>query len=215
MTSSDKANWASVVLAAIAIIVNAWYSNESRKATNASIIAKETLDAAQARVALLQEKVTAQEASLSNALERVNLYGDILAAGGGDRWAYKRAKEYLLLHSADEGTSEPILQTLRHITELFQSDVTNNSLIVFHAIKLPSPFYDGSNVLSNLKSTDLAKRLNAVGTIWKLRLNNYIPEIINIAKDEPNLNVLQLIIHVVEKTFEDNRVVDDEAPFYA
>lgn len=191
----------SAIAAIITALVSAW-------TLRVNIVERKEVDA-------LQERSAKQEVSISNALEKVDLYGDILAAGGGDRWAYKRAKEYLLLHSADEGTSEPILQTLRHITELFQSDVTNNSLIVFHAVNLPPSFYDGSNVLSNLKSTDLAKRLNAVGTIWNLRLNNYIPEIINIAKDEPNLNVLQLIIHVVEKTFEDNRVVDDEAPIYA
>lgn len=215
MSSSTSAAWASVVIAAIATGANVWQACEAHAEINIARIAKETLDSERREVAALQKEAVVQRQTLSNALERVNLYGDILAAEGGDRWAYKRAKEYLLLHSADERTSEPIIQTLSHITELFQSDITNNNLIVFHAINLPPPFYDSRNVMSNLKSADWTKRLNAVGTIWSLRLNNYIPDIVDIAKDEPNLNVLQLLIHVVRKTFEDNMVIGDETPVYA
>ena len=168
-----------------------------------------------AEVAALQKEAIVQKQTLNNVLEHVNLYEDIFAAGGGDRFAYKWAKEYLWLHSNNKDYSEPVLQMLTHITKLFQSDITNNSTIVFHAVNLPATVYDKNNVLSNLKSPDMSKRLNAVGTIWNLRLNNHIPDIVDIAKDESNLNVLQLIIHVVEKTFEDNMVMGDETPVYA
>lgn len=214
MSSSTSAAWASVVIAAIATSANVWQAYDAHVEKRIARITKEALDAERRSVDALQKEAVVQKQTLSNALERVNLYGDILAAGGGDRWAYKRATEYLLLHYADKGSSEPILQMLSHITEFFQCDVTNNNLIVFHAINLPPPLYDSSNVRANLKSTDWVKRLNAVWTIWSLRLNNYIPDLVNIAKDEPNLNVLQSIIHVVGKTFEDNIIMNDETTVY-
>lgn len=215
MNSSTSMAWASVVLAAITTIANIWQAYEAHTEKNIARITKETLDAERREVDTLQKEAVIQKQTLSNALERVNLYSDILAAGGGDRFAYKRAKEYLWLHSNDTESSEPILQMLAHITQLFRSDITNNGMIAVHAIDLPPPFYDRSNVLSNLRSSDSAQRLNAVGTIWNLRLNNYIPDIVDIAQDEPNLSVLQLIIYVVEKTFEDNMVMGDETPVYA
>lgn len=67
----------------------------------------------------LQTEAIVQKQTLSNALERVNLYGDILAAGGGDRWAYKRAKEYLLLHSADEGTAHIVSHPIQCVKGVY------------------------------------------------------------------------------------------------
>lgn len=165
-------------------------------------------------VVALQNKATVQEVALSNAVNRVTLYGDILAAGGGDRWAYKRAMECLWSNPCGAKTPEPMLQMLNQLTQLFQSDITNNNLLASKIINLPPPSYDKSNVLSNLTSSDFEKRLNAIGTIWCFRLNNYIPDIVDIAKDESNLNVLQLIIHVVVRTFEDNRIMGDKTPMY-
>lgn len=167
------------------------------------------------KIKVLQKESMIHESALSNALDRVNLYGDIIAAEGGDRWAYKRAKEWICAHYEGDIESEPMIQTLDFTVNRFQGEATNNSFIVNNAINLPPLFYDGANVAANLKSTDIYKRLNALGAIWALRLNKYIPDAIDIAKNEPNLHVLQLLVFVVEETFTDNLIINDTTPVYS
>ena len=215
MSSATSATWASVAIASIATAANIWSAYDSHIAKRESVIAKETLVAAQAKVISLQNKADAQDVVLSNALERVSLYGNIIAAEGGDRWAYKRAREMLLDRSKGDGVSEPMIQMLNYTMQRFHDEATNNSFIAHNAINLPPPLYDGANVLANLRSPDIYKRFNALGAILTLRLNKYIPDAVDIAKEEPNLNVLQLLIYVIGETFTDNLIMNDTTPVYS
>lgn len=167
------------------------------------------------KIKVLQKESMIHESALSNALDRVNLYGDILSAEGGDRWAYKRAREGLLDRSKGDGVSEPMIQMLNYTMQRFHDEATNNSFIAHNAINLPPPLYDGANVLANLRSPDIYKRFNALGAILTLRLNKYIPDAVDIAKEEPNLNVLQLLIYVIGETFTDNLIMNDTTPVYS
>ena len=116
MSSSTSAAWASVFVAAFATGANLWQAYEAHAEKNIARITKETLDAERREVAALQKEATVQKQTLSNALERVNLFDDIIAASGGDRYAYLRAIDILLL--AENIPDKSTYQTERLLNDI-------------------------------------------------------------------------------------------------
>lgn len=187
-------------LASVATVAMAWIAGCE---LNTAKVARREVD-------VLQSKATIQEASLSNALERVNLYDDILAAGGGDRFAYNRAYTNLWNDMGSDSItaehSKVLERMLAYTTRRFKGDATNNDFIARHVVNIPTPFYNAMNVPSNLKSRDHLKRLNALGTIWMLRLNEYIPVVADVAITDPDLYVVQMAVFVLNEVFTDNMI---------
>lgn len=199
MNSSDKAAWASVVLAAVAIIVNAWYSYESHTAAQSSTIAKEVLEAEQAKVVSLQERTATQEIALSNALDRVDLYGDIIAAEGGDRLAYISA-----INKIKETVHAGFLENKLHeIINRFSVD-DENAYIKEH-LSWPS-LTPVEKVGVMLNNDSYIQRIYAIKQAYQMRLNSFMPEIMQIVLTDRDLRVVQIATYVINKTFEDNMI---------
>ncbi len=150
----------------------------------------------------LKASLGMQRAVLSNAIDRVSLLGDIAAADGGDRFAYMQATKRLRdMARAGEHDSEALLQKLRFSTGRFMGSVTNNPSLEY--ILLEPPF-EHMDVESMLKRDSSLHRLSALRHVSDLRLNKYIPDIFAALETEPDLNVVQMALHVVNATFEDN-----------
>lgn len=214
MSTATSAAWASVVVATITAASNVWQAYDAHLEKQAAMVAKETLLASQVRVEALNNKVAIQEASLSNALERASLYGDILAAGGGDRWAYKRVYEYLLpgLLSKDK-SAEALIQQLNSFTRHFIGNVKDNSILQYYMMG-PASENLKEHIKDMLRREDVGQRICALKHILWLRLNEHIPLVVDSLEREPDLNVVQLAVHVINETFSDNMCLNDHNPVY-
>lgn len=163
----------------------------------------------------LQSKSKAQDTVLSNAIERVSLYGDIIAAEGGDRWAYKRAKECLLSRMSQRyEDATPLLQKLEFSMHRFTGEMKGNPTLEY-ALMGPASESIKAQVENMLKRDDSFQRLCALKHILWLRLNKHIPLVVEMLQNEPDLNVVQYALHVVSKTFTDNMIPNDTTPIYA
>ena len=136
------------------------------------------------KIKVLQKESMIHESALSNALDRVNLYGDILSAEGGDRWAYKRVQEYLWsrIHLNDK-EAESLSSKLSNGTRHFWGGTNENQTLqnALHGHCLDQV----AQVGSLLQHKDFTQRVNALKSISWLRLNSYIPAVVEYRRDEP------------------------------
>ena len=215
MSSATSAAWASVGVAMIASAANIWSAYDSHVAKQESLIAKATLDAAQAKVIALQYKADTQDTVLSNAMERVKLYGDMLAAGGGNRFAYKRATEALQTRilAGDKG-AKSLDQQLCFQTRHFMGKIEHNSTLQYYMM---GPLSEDlkAHVTDMLRRDDVQQRVCAIKHIHGFRLNKHIPLVVDCLEREPDLNVIQLAVYVVNETFRDNMVFNDTNTVYS
>jgi hypothetical protein len=65
-----------------------------------------------------------------------------------------------------------------------------------------SVIWPTNDIPVNLKGDNYTSRAAAVGTIGTMRLNSFIPTLVDMAFDEPDLYVLQLIVKTIDKAFE-------------
>ena len=145
-----------------------------------------------------------QSVAISNTLDRVRNYEDMLAAGGGDRFAYLRATK-IFRTKANSGRDE-YLDRLWQVTQRFREDATNNSFIVHTAINVPPALLNTSDLPVSLESPNLSTRLNALGAIRAFRLNEYIPAVAETARRDESLHVVQLAVFILNETFADNMI---------
>lgn len=178
-------------LASVATVAMVWIAGCE---LNTAKVARQEVDT-------LQKEAILQKASLSNALARVDLYGDIIAAEGGDRWAYTRVVDKLsqltnLLDRADflrtrledtvtqKYSGKPELNLLlKHI--MFDPDLVEN---------------DDAQMVAMLKSEIAFDRICAVNSIFRRRLNRLIPTLIDIIEHDPDINVVQYALYATLQT---------------
>ncbi len=207
MSSSTSAAWASVFVAAFATGANLWQAYEAHAEKNIARITKETLDAERREVAALQKEAVAQKQTLSNAIESVNLCGDIIAASGGDRYAYLRAVDKLLLTENIPDKSiyqtERLLNDINRFADHPKSNPTIRSIMYANAITT-----NNTEVLAYLTSENREARLYAINDIYILRLNALIPNVAKLVETDKDLNVVQYALYVVAETFRNN--INDE-----
>lgn len=207
MSSSTSAAWASVFVAAFATGANLWQAYEAHAEKNIARITKETLDAERREVDALQTEAIVQKQTLSNALEQVDLYGDIIAASGGDRYAYLRAVDKLLL--TENIPDKSIYQTQRLLNDISRfanhpkSNPTIRSIMYANAIAT-----NNAEVSAFLTSENRDARLYAINDIYILRLNALIPNVAKLVETDKDLNVVQYALYVVAETFRNN--INDE-----
>lgn len=204
MSSSTSAAWASVFVAAFATGANLWQAYEAHAEKNIARITKETLDAERREVAALQKEAVAQKATLDKGIARVNLYGDILAAEGGDRFAYARAMNELLpiMEHDITGKSDFLVMRIVNASRCYYGHpLTNETLnIVMHS---GQSVLDGDDLQSKLSSTDSFVRMLAINTIRVRRMNRYLPMLADIVATDIDLNVVQFALFVIKDTLDD------------
>lgn len=185
-------------LSAIAAIITAVASIWTLKV---NIVERGEVDA-------LQKEAIVQKQTLSNALERVNLYGDIIAASGGDRYAYLRAVDKLLL--AENIPDKSIYQTERLLSDIsrFADHPKSNPTIrpIMYANAIAT---NNAEVSAFLTSENRDARLYAINDIYILRLNALIPNVAKLVETDKDLNVVQYALYVVAETFRNN--INDES----
>lgn len=190
------------VASAIAAVSTAWLGWRTLGTTKAEY----------SDVVELKASLGVQRSVLSNAIDRVSLLGDLAAADGGDRFAYERATMRLRdKERIGEHDAEALLQKLRFSTGRFMGSVTNNPSLEFF---LFGPPFERMDVESMLKHESSIQRLHALRHVSDLRLNKYIPGIFAALETEPDLNVVQMALHVVNGAFEDNYPFNAPTPLY-
>lgn len=167
----------------------------------------DTNDAMHDKIKALQKETLILNASVSNTLDQVMLYGDMIAAAGGDRYAYLSAVDKMLL--GDNITDRSIHQTeqlLDSITK-FEGHPTNNPIIksVMYANELST---NDTDVAALLRSPNRDDRLYAINDVYILRLNNLIPNIAKLVEVDSDMNVVQYALYVVTETLRNN--ISDE-----
>ena len=163
----------------------------------------------------LQKRAEKQETALNNAMDQVKIYGDMLAAGGGNRFAYKRATETLqTLALAGDKDAESLNQQLGFLTRHFMGEIDRNSTLQYYMM---GPLSEDlkAHITDMLKRDDVQQRVCALKHIHGLRLNKHIPLVVDCLEREPDLNVVQLAVHVVNETFRDNMVFNDTNTVYS
>ena len=153
-------------------------------------------------VAALQKEAVVQKQTLSNALERVNLYGYILAAEGGDRNAYIAASS-MLESGKSGGDSFFLSRKLREVNERFSVDDENAFLKEFLSWPSLTPIV---KIGAMLKDKSALQRLYAIKKAYELRINSFMLSIFEVAMTDSDLRVVQLALYVINKTFEDNMI---------
>ncbi|MBR0506276.1 MAG: hypothetical protein IJJ84_12800 [Kiritimatiellae bacterium] len=190
---------ASAVVALISVAVYIWQAVEANRAQKASIIAKEVLKTAQVRVETLQEKTAIQETALSNALEQVSLYGDIIAAEGGDRWAYVRASKrlYPIAETNIAGMADFFIMRLYDGIRRFRGHPSDNPMLKSIMFSSKTVFFDDESVSAGLKASTVTDRLFAINTVRVRRMYSLLPTLVHIVEDDPDLTVVQFALDVV------------------
>ena len=179
----------SAIAAIITALVSAW-------TLRVNIVERKEVDA-------LQERSAKQEVSISNALEQVDLYGDIIAASGGDRYAYLRAADKLLL--TENIPDKSVYQTQRLLNDISRfanhpkSNPTIRTIMYANAIAT-----NNAEVSAFLTSENRDARLYAINDIYILRLNALIPNVAKLVETDNDLNVVQYALYVVAETFRNN-----------
>ena len=209
MNTSTSVAWATVVLAGISTCVNIFEAcdahaekRESIQAKRESIIARETLEHEQTKVEALRVQIADMASALSNSLSMVSLYGDLLAAEGGDRFAFERVQHLLWDHEDKKSLkNDPLSDRLDFSIRRFTGDIKDNPML---AAVLETPFFESLDVHAMLGNEMFIQRLYALKHIREFRLNKYLPDIVELLKEEPNLNVVQFAITFINETFEDN-----------
>ncbi len=163
----------------------------------------------------LQKRAEKQETALNNAMDQVKIYGDMLAAGGGNRFAYKCATEALQTHAlAGDKDAESLNQQLGFMTHHFMGEIEHNTTLQNYIM---GPLSESlkANIIDMLRQDDARQRICALKHIHGFRLNKYIPLVVDCLEKEPDLNVVQLAVHIVNETFRDNMIFNDTNTVYS
>jgi len=192
-------------LASLATVAMAWIAGCELQTAK---VARREVDA-------LQSRATIQEAALSNALNRVNIYGDIIAAEGGDRFAYKRVCDILQSQlQKQDGEAKALFSKLDFAMRRFMGEVKDNPSL---ELSLMGPLSEDlkRDIVDMLHRRDATQRLCALKHILFLRLNKHVPLVVEMLENEPDLSVVQYAVNVITETFADNMIPNDTTPKYA
>ena len=101
-------------------------------------------------VVAIQKETERQTEQLSNMVAKVSLQRDVLAAAGGDRFAYKRARD-LMFADKSCGDVPSLLKSMNFAMQRFWKDSNENPIIKAEMIICGTPFADiASSTLVNL-----------------------------------------------------------------
>lgn len=151
-------------------------------------------------VVAIQKETARQTEQLSNMVAKVSLQRDVLAAAGGDRFAYKRARDLMFADkSCDDIPS--LLKSMNFAMQRFWKDANENPII---KAEMLAPLSGSLDVVKSLSSENSQMRLLALHHVLDLRMNKYLPDIVEMLRNEPDLNVVQLAVKTINDTFSDN-----------
>lgn len=171
-------------IAAVATAVVSW------RTMNVNIAERSEVDALQKESLRLRDR-------LDEAFSRVDLYSDIIAAEGGDRWAYIRAIDRLIKYTNNFDRAEFLLTRLDDSIRKY-SGKPEEHLLLKHVMFDPQMVEnDDAQVVALLKSPLYDDRLRAVNSIYRRRLNRLIPELFDLLEHDPYLAVVQYAFHTI------------------
>lgn len=173
---------------------------------------EEALSNTIARVDTLYAEAMDMALMLSNSLSRVDLYGDVLAAEGGDRFALERVQRTLCDKPVQKRWErDPLFEKLIFATRRFYGDIKGNPQLVS---VLEDPFMETCNVPALLHHDWFLQRLHALKHIREFRANKYLPDVVEMLRLEPDLNVVQFAVAIINETFNDNIKPNDSRMFW-
>lgn len=154
-------------------------------------------------------RIAQQEGQLSNLTMRLSesaglaqIHDWTIRAESGDREAFLALQKYV---AETRTNTAPFVisfaqKNVNRIYTMFANDKTLDPGVELGESPL-SAFLPTNQIPGNLKSKDYVNRIAAVSTIGTMRLNSYTPQLADMAFEEPDLHVLQVITKTIEKAF--------------
>jgi len=160
------------------------------------------VEEAQGRIALQETQLSNLTARSTESARLAQIHEWTIRAESGDRAAFVALQKYV----ADTRTnSAPFVisfaqKNVNRIYTLFSNDKTLDPGVALGESPL-SVFGPTNQIPADLRSQDYVNRVAAVSTIGAMRLNSYTPQLADMAFEEPDLHVLQVIVKTIEKAF--------------
>ncbi len=161
------------------------------------------IEQAQRRIALQEGQLSNLTVRLEQSAQLAQIHEWSIRAEAGDREAFMALQKYV----CDTRTnSAPFVisfaqKNVNRIYDLFTGDKILDPGVA-HGEWTLSIIWPTNHIPANLKAEDYTSRAAAVGTIGTMRLNGEIPKLADMAFQEPDLYVLQLIVKTIEKAFD-------------
>lgn len=181
-----------------------------------AIIAWKTLDVNIVQRNEIEEMHRACQAiaiDLTNSLLRVELYGNILAAEGGDRSAYIRVLGRLnkMTNSLDMASRADFLsRRLYETNRRFSGRPHKNEELLSIMFSDEMIENDDQVVVKKLNSVLHEDRLCAVHSIYWRRNYKFFPELIKLAGQDPDMNVVQYTLYAMLRILKDPELTKEE-----
>lgn len=150
---------------------------------------------------------------LTNSLFRVELYGNILAAEGGDRSAYIRVLDRLnkMTNSFDVASRADFLsRRLYETNRRFSGRPHKNEELLSIMFSDEMIENDDQVVIKKLNSVLHGDRLCAVHSIYWRRNYKFFPTLIELAGQDPDMNVVQYSLYAMLRILKDPELTKGE-----
>ncbi len=157
---------------------------------------------AKGRIALQEGQLSNLTMRLSESAGLAQVHDWTIRAESGDREAFLALQKFV---AQTRTNSAPFVisfaqKNVNRIYTLFADDKTLDPGAALGESPL-SACEPTNQIPGNLKSEDYVNRIAAVSTIGAMRLNSYIPQLADMAFEEPDLHVLHVIAKTIEKAF--------------
>ena len=198
-----------LVLSVFSFGLATWQFNlaraERREASDALDLAKEAQEATQqakAQIELHELKLTNLTSQLATSAELAKIHDWSIKAEAGDRAAFMELQHYVW-ETSSNSASYAISFAQKNVNRIHQL-YTGEKILdpgVAQGEWTLSVIWPTNTITINLESDNYTSRAAAVGTIGTLRLNTFIPTLADMAQNEPDLYVLQLIVKTINNAF--------------
>lgn len=174
-----------------------------------AIIAWKTLDVnivERNEIEEMHRACRSMESDLTNSLLRVELYGDILAAEGGDRTAYIRVLCRLnkMTNSLDMASRTDFLsRRLYETNRRFSGRPHKNEELLSIMFSDEMIENDDQVVIKKLNSALHKDRLCAAHSIYWRRNYKFFPKLIELMEQDPDMNVVQYSLYTMLRILQD------------
>ncbi len=197
----------------LTLCLSYWQFRVADRKEHEAAVALKIADKAQQETVEAERRIMQHERDITNLATRLQQSAQLaqihdwtIRAEAGDRDAFVALQRYV----RDTATNSPLFvislaqKNVNRIYRLFSGDQIMDPDVAYEESSMSWAFImqDTNRIPAFLKSDDYRTRAMAVGTIGTMRLNSYIPQLADIAFQEPDLHVLQFIVKTIEKAFD-------------
>ncbi len=172
---------------------------EASEALDLAHKAQEAADLAQTRIREHEDAIIMLEDQLDESASLLRILDLSLRAESGERAAFIELHNYAFASNADIILHQYAQKHMIRIHYMFGDEILDPSVAATWASSYTVPT---DRLHDYLHSELYTARASGVSTIAKLRLTQYLPDIVEMAFTEPDLHVLQVIQKTLEQEFQ-------------